>query len=567
MKKQTAFLLSLLLVTGIAIGVVNPTKVAIAHTPETYIAKAGDHSSHKPYAPLYEGMGNLHHPISTKNKLAQRYFDQGLTLTYGFNHDAAARSFKEAAKLDPDCAMCYWGVAYVLGPNINAPMEKDAIPEAWDALQTAIRLSKNANEKEKAYIQALATRYPQQHIEDRKPYDLAYAKSMRQVAQTYPDDLDAATLFAESLMDTTPWDYWEADGTPKPEGVEIMGVLEAVLKRSPNHAGANHLYIHAVEKERPELGLPSADRLMKLVTGSGHLVHMASHIYIRTGHYHQAVLSNQMGIKADDAYAAICQAQGIYPLAYMPHNQHFLWFAALMTGQSEVAMNAAVQTAKVDPKIMRQPEMAGSLQHYYTIPTFTNIRFGKWDAILSQTAPDKDLKYPTGVYHYARGMAFLAKGQTEQAAQELKQLQAFAADPALKEVKIWNSNATANILDIASNVLSGQLAAKLGQYEVAIAALKQAVKLEDALVYTEPADWYQPTRQALANVLLQAGRSTEAEVIYREDLKIYPENGWSLYGLAESLQAQGKFKDAQVVQKRFREAWKYADVKSIASRL
>lgn len=569
MKKTTSFLLSLIVAVGLVVGSMISTKQAIAHLPESSQTKSGEHTNpkvSKPYAPLYENLGNLHHPISTKNKLAQRYFDQGMTLAYGFNHDAAARSFKEAAKLDPDCAACYWGIAYVLGPNINAPMEKDAVPEAWEALQTAIQLSKNASAKEQAYIQALATRYPQQHIEDRKSYDIAYANAMREVAKRYPDDLDAATLFAEALMDTTPWDYWEEDGTPKPEGIEIMTTLQGILQRNPNHAGANHLYIHAVEKERPELGLASADRLMKLVPGSGHLVHMASHIYIRTGRYHDAVLSNQLGIKADDQYAAICHAQGMYADAYMPHNHHFLWFAALMTGQREVAMNAAIQTAKVNPQTMRQPEMAGSLQHYYTIPMFTRARFGQWNEILALAAPDSDLKYPNGVYHYIRGRAFLAKKQPQQAAQELKQLQAIAADPSLKDIKIWGFNSTADILTIASEVLSGELAAIQGNYEEAISHLQTAIKREDALVYTEPADWYQPARQSLGAVLLKANRAPEAEQIYRADLKIYPENGWSLYGLAQSLQAQGKTKEAQAVKKRFKEAWKFSEVKIVASR-
>jgi tetratricopeptide (TPR) repeat protein len=569
MKKQTAFLLSLIVAVGLVLGSVVSTQPAMTHefiASQPKSAGPASPKASKPHAPLYENLGNLHHPISTQNKLAQRYFDQGLTLAYGFNHDAAARSFKQAAKLDPDCAICYWGVAYVLGPNINAPMEKDVLPETWDMLQTAIRLSKNASEKEQAYIQALAMRYPRQHLEDRKSYDIAYANAMREVANRYPDDLDAATLFAEALMDTTPWDYWEADGTPKPEGVEIMATLERILQRNPNHAGANHLYIHAVEKERPELGLAAADRLMKLVPGSGHLVHMASHIYIRTGRYHDAVLSNQWGIKADNAYAAICHARGIYADAYMPHNHHFLWFAALMTGQSRVAMNAALQTATVNPQTMRQPEMAGSLQHYYTIPLFTRARFGQWDEILALAAPDADLKYPNGVYQYVRGRAFLGKGQPQQATQALKQLQAIATDPSLNAIKIWGFNSTADILTIASEVLAGELAASQGNYEAAIAHLQAAIKREDALVYTEPADWYQPARQSLGAVLLKAGRAPEAEQVYREDLKIYPDNGWSLYGLAQSLQSQGKTQEAQTVKKRFQEAWKYADVQIIASR-
>jgi tetratricopeptide (TPR) repeat protein len=515
---------------------------------------------------LFKNLGNYHHPISTNNPLAQRYFNQGLILAYGFNHAEAARSFQQAAKQDSNCAMCYWGIALVLGPNINAPMEADALPEAWQALQKAIALSQNASEPEKAYIQALAKRYPPQWIEDRKPHDLDYANAMREVARRYPDDLDAATLFAEALMDTTPWDYWDENGNPKPEGKEIMATLESVLERNPNHPGANHLYIHAVEKERPELGVASADRLMKLVPDSGHLVHMASHIYIRVGRYHDAVVSNQRGIEADNAYVASRNdVSGMYPLAYMPHNHHFLWFGALMTGQSELALEAAHHTAKVDPKLMRDPELAGALQHYYTIPLYTLTRFGKWNEILETPAPDADLKYPMGVWHYTRGMALVAKGQPEQAVRELESLKAIAVEPSLAEIKIWGFNSTASILNIASEVLAGEIAAKQGSYEQAIAHLKKAVDLEDSLVYTEPADWYQPARQALGSVLLKANRFAEAEQVYREELKIYPNNGWSLYGLEQSLDAQGKSKEAKAVQTQFKEAWKYADVTIQAS--
>ena len=554
------FLLSLLLVSTIALIGIGQLNRAIAQQNSPFqIASSQVKVSDR--ALLFENLGTYHHPISTQSKLAQRYFDQGLILAYGFNHAEAAKSFKEAAKLDPNCAMCYWGIAYVLGPNINAPMEKDAVPEAWQALQTAKKLSPNASEKERAYIQSLVTRYPSQHIDDRKPYDLAYANAMRQLARQYPDDLDAVTLFAEALMDTTPWDYWDEQGKPKPEGAEIMATLEAVLAKDPNHPGANHLYIHAVEKERPELGVASADRLMKLVPDAGHLVHMPSHIYIRVGRYHDAVVSNQHGIQADNAYFSKTQPQGIYPLGYMPHNHHFLWFAALMTGQSKVAMNAALQTAKVDEAMMRSPDMAGSLQHYSVIPIFTQVRFGQWDSILKMTAPAVDLKYPTGVYHYARGMAHLAKGQLDQAKQELQALQAIAADPALKEVKIWGFNSATSILNIATEVLTGEISAKAGDINGAIAHLQAAVKAEDELVYTEPADWYHPSRQALGKMLLNAGKFQEAEKAYREDLDIYSNNGWSLYGLAQTLKAQGKTTEATTVQQQFQQAWQYADVK------
>ncbi len=563
--KHNAALLILLTTLGLSVhslisrqwAIANPQKHDHASTP---LAK---NASNQKRVTLYKGLSNHHYPISTKNSQAQRYFNQGLLLAYGFNHAEAARAFQEAIKLDPNCAICYWGLALVQGPNINAGMEKDAVPLAWEALQKAMNLRKYASPREQALIQALAKRYTSQPVEDRKSLNLAYANAMREVAQTYPTDLDAATLFAEALMDTTPWDYWQENGQPKPEAVEIIKTLEAVLKKNPNHPGANHLYIHAVEKERPELALPSADRLLSLFPNAGHLVHMPSHIYIRTGRYHDAVLSNQRGVAADDAYLSQTQAQGIYSLAYKPHNHHFLWFAALMTGQSQIAMEAAEQTAKVDPKLMAEGELAGSLQHYSMIPLFTEIRFSQWDKILAKPAPA--LAYPKGIWHYARGMAFLARGKTTPAAKELKQLQAIAADPALKEIKIWGFNATASILGIATEVLSGELAAKQRNYEKAITHLKTAVKLEDALVYTEPQDWYQPTRQALARVLLKAGKAKEAEQIYRADLKIYPENGWSLSGLAQSLQAQGKNKEAESIQSRFQTAWKHADISLTAA--
>ncbi|WP_404788022.1 hypothetical protein [Altericista sp. CCNU0014] len=556
--KSSAVFLSLLATIGLSTYTLGSGRWAIAHSPSrSAIAPMLAKNAPATRAPLYEGLSAYNYPISTKNGLAQRYFNQGLLLAYGFNHAEAARSFRQAANLDPTCAMCYWGEALVLGPNINASMDKDAVSPAWRALQTAIRLGKSAKPREKALIQALAKRYTPQPPADRKPLDLAYANAMREVARRYPADLDAATLFAEALMDTTPWDYWQENGQPKPEAVEILKTLEGVLAKNPNHPGANHLYIHAVEKERPELGLPSADRLMKLFPNAGHLVHMPSHIYIRTGRYRDAVLSNQLGIKADDAYLAKTKAQGIYPLAYKPHNHHFLWFAAMMAGQSKVAQQAAEHTAKVDPKLMGEGELAGALQHYSVIPLFAFIRFGQWEKILATPAPT--LSYPKGIWHYARGMAFLGKGQSAQAMQELNQLREIAAEPVHKELKIWGFNTTGNVLAIATAVLSGEHAAKQGDGEMAIAHLKTAVKLEDALVYTEPPDWYQPTRQALGDVLLKTGKAMEAERVYREDLKIYPENGWSLNGLAQSLQAQGKTKAAQSVRMRFQSAWKHAD--------
>lgn len=555
-------LVSSLLATLLLTDSIGWANAAIAHPqsdPTEQIASAAT-------TPLFE-LGSYSHPISTRNPQAQRYFDQGLILSYGFNHAEALRSFQQAAELDSNCAICYWGMAYVLGPNINAAMEDGAVPTAWEAIQQAIALSQFASPKERAYIAALATRYTAEPVEDRTTLNLAYANAMRRVTQQYPDDLDAATLFAEALMDTTPWDYWAEDGTPKPEGAEIIATLESVLSRNPNHPGALHLYIHAVEAERPELAANAADRLRDLNINTGHLIHMPGHIYIRVGRYNDAVIANQQAAAADAFYAQQHHPEGTYPIAYMPHNHHFLWYAAVMSGQQQVAVQAAQQTANlVDRSLLREAGY-GTLQHYAVIPLYTYVKFGLWDEILAQLAPAEDLVYPTGVWHFARGMAYTAKGQLQQANQELEALKAIATSPALEGITIWEINTTAHLLHIGAEVLAGELSAKQGNVEDAIAHLQRGVELEDSLNYDEPTPWYSPVRQALGSVLLQANRPVAAEQAYREDLARYPENGWSLYGLAQSLRAQGKTQEAQQVQARFEQAWRYADSSIAASRL
>ncbi len=328
--------------------------------------------------PLFEGMGNHHYPITTNSSLAQRYFDQGLILTYGFNHAEAARSFREAARLDPNCAMAHWGAAFVLGSNINASMDKEAIPKAYSELQKALELASHVSEKEQALIQALSKRYSPEPVRDRTPLEVAYADAMREVVQRFPDDADVATLFAESLMNLNPWNYWTKDGQPQPGTPEIVSTLESALRRNPNHPGANHLYVHAVEASpHPERALPSADRLRNLVPGIGHMVHMPSHIYIRTGRYHDASLANEKAIEVDEAYIRQYHPEGIYPLAYYTHNYHFLWAAATMEGRSEVALQAARRLAsKVDRERMREPGF-GTLQHFFSIPLYALMSFGK----------------------------------------------------------------------------------------------------------------------------------------------------------------------------------------------
>lgn len=508
---------------------------------------------------LKDNLGNYHFPISSKSALAQKYFDQGIALTYGFNHAEAARFFDTATKIDPDCVMCYWGLAYIQGPNINAPMGEEQVSPAWQAIQKAIAISDQGSDKEQAYIKALAQRYTEKPTEDRDYLDLAYAKAMGKLAQDYPNDLDAATLYAEALMDTMPWDYWQSNGELKGEAKTIAQTLESVIKRNPQHPGANHLYIHVMEKERPLQAVKSADNLRDLIPGSGHLQHMPSHIYIRVGRYEDSVIANQKGIEADRQYLASSHPDSIYKFAYVPHNYHFLWFSALMTGQQKIATEAAKKTADVNQYFMRDPDFAGALQHFYVVPLYTEVRFSQWQKILDTPAPEPELKYPTGVWHYARGMALANQGEQNKAKQELTQLQNFINDPDLQELKIGGFNSTSSVLEIASEVLTGEIAKFAQDYTTAIDHLRKAAILEDKLIYTEPPDWYSPTHNLLGNILLESDRLSEAEEAFREDLRIYPKNGWSLYGLAQSLEKQGKIAEAKAVQQEYEEAWQYAD--------
>lgn len=517
-------------------------------------------------APLLEGMGEHHHEITTAEPLAQRFFDQGLVLAYGFNHAEAARSFREAVRLDPACAMCYWGLALVLGPNINAPMDPVNNAEANEALHRARELAAGADERERAYIEALSARYGEEALEDRSPRDQAYAEAMRELVARYPEDLDAATLFAEALMDTMPWDYWTEDDEPKPETVEVLKTLERVRERDPRHPGANHFYIHAVESVRPELGVEAASNLEAAVPGAGHLVHMPSHIYLRLGRYHEAALANERAIAADDSYATQCRQQGLYPLMYMPHNRHFLWAAAAMEGRSETAIRVAREiSAGTDQEEMRQDGL-GTLQHFYSLPLYTLARFGRWEEVLEQPEPAGDLVYPRGVWHYVRGMALARTGELEAARGELEKLAAIAEDPVLETVTIWDLNTTANLMRIALEALAGEIAATEGDLEEAIRRLTAAVELEDDLYYDEPPPWHLPVRQTLGAVLLEAKRAGEAEAAYREDLERLPENAWSLFGLRQSLEAQQRTAEAEEIGGRFETAWQYADVQLVTSR-
>lgn len=547
---------------------------ACASSPETKPsetkepqAKQPEAAQAKPTAPLLEGMGDLHWPISTDSELAQRYFDQALTLAYGFNHLEAERSFREAARLDDECAMCFWGAALVLGPNINDPVPTpDREVKAYQTLRDALARVQHANDKERALIEALETRYAETPPSDRSSLDLAYSEAMRSVAKRFPDDLQIQALFAEAMMDTMPWAYWTEDAKPKPLTEEVFATLEYILERDPDHPGANHFYIHAVEQEQPERGVRAADNLRRVVPGAGHLVHMPSHIYIRVGRYHDGSLANERAIEADNDYVTQCRAQGIYPVAYVPHNHHFLWATTTMEGRSADALAAARHTAEhVDRSLMREPEM-GVLQHFYSIPYYALVRFGMWEEILREPAPDSDLLYPTAVWHYARGIAYARAGKLEEAKQELRQVRTIAADPRLEQIRIWGLNPTSSLAEIAAAVLHAEIAAARKNTRTAVAQLRKAIAIEESLIYGEPPDWFYPVRHNLGAVLLEAGRPGAAEKVYREDLARFPDNGWSLFGLAQSLRAQGKKQEADAVQRRFEAAWQHADVEITASR-
>jgi tetratricopeptide (TPR) repeat protein len=514
-------------------------------------------------APRFKGLEGIDFPVSTADPEAQAYFNQGMMLCYGFNHAEAARSFYEATRLDTTCAMAYWGYAYVLGPNYNGGMEKDNFQRAYEAAIKAQSLSENCTAKEKALIGALASRYAANPPENRGPLDIAYASAMKKVYDQYSSDPDIGALYAEALMNLHPWDLYDKQTKrPREWTPELVAVLEHLMKVNPRHPGAHHFYIHALEMSAtPEKALASAELLYTLVPGAGHLVHMPSHIYINTGDYHLGSLSNLKALEADSLYTTACHAQGMYPLSYYPHNYHFLTATATLEGNSSLAWKAAKELQQHTAKdIMHLPEW-GTLQHYYTIPYYVAVKFNMWDTLLSLSPPPKDLVYPNLVWYYARGMAYLGKNDLSNARGELARLNGLAKDSTLQHLTIWNINTTADLAQIASKVLAACIAAKQNNYEQAVTMLEQAVVIEDNLNYNEPPDWFFSVRHYLGAVLLKAGKYTDAEKVYTEDLQTWKKNGWALIGLYHSLMAQGKNRDARVCMSAFNEAWKYADMK------
>jgi tetratricopeptide (TPR) repeat protein len=514
-------------------------------------------------APRLQKLGDHQFPVSTKNKQAQLFMNQGLNLSYAFNHAEAARAFREAARQDPNLAMAYWGQALVLGPNINAPMDPNAEGPAFQALKKAIELKPKASPREQAYIDALSERYSG-NAADRHARDQAYAAAMYKLQQKFPDDLDAATLYAESMMDLRPWGYWTRDGQPYEGMGEVVSIIEKVIAKNPLHPGALHLYIHLLEAtDNVGKAEVAADRLLTLMPAAGHMVHMPAHIYQRVGRYTDAVRSNELAIAADEDYISQCQAQGLYPMGYYPHNIHFLWFAATADGRSKTAIDSARKAAsKVPDEALQQvPLMA----IFRVVPYYALTRFGKWDDMLKEPEPPVFSPYARGIWHYARGVAFVHKGQLDQANQELAKVKEILTDKALDQ-PLFSPNTGHAVLSIAPEVLAGEIDSANKNYDSAIAHLERAVRLEDSLVYTEPAEWHYPPRQALAAVLLEAKRPAEAETVYWADLKKNRNNGWSLYGLMKALQAQGKTADAALVEARFKKAWERSDITIADSR-
>jgi tetratricopeptide (TPR) repeat protein len=511
-------------------------------------------SAEKPAA-IVAGLGEHHHPVSTTNAEAQRFFDQGLNYVYAFNHDEAVRSFKHAAELDPQLAMAHWGIALALGPNINLDVDPQRERAAYEAVQKARSLSAKAPENERAYVEALAKRYSIDPQADLKRLAVEYKNAMGELARRYPDDLDAATLYAESAMDLRPWQLWTADGKPAEGTAEIIAVLESVLKRNPDHPGAIHYYIHAVEASpNPERALAYAPKLKALMPAAGHIVHMPSHIYMRTGDYAAAARSNEEAAEADRAYIKASGVRGIYPVMYYSHNLHFLAIAYSMDGRFTEARRAAEQlSSNVGPHLKEMPMLEGFM---ITSPLVL-VRFNRWDDVLKTAEPAKEMAGTRAVWRWARAVAYAAKGQLEQAEAERRAfLEARKAVPANAA---WGLNSASSILQFAEKVLDAKLAIAQRDRKAAIELLEDAVRMQDAQAYDEPPAWFISARETLGAVLLASGMAGDAEIVFRKELEKNPRSGRALFGLTESLRAQGKKHAALLVQKEFEAAWKNAD--------
>jgi tetratricopeptide (TPR) repeat protein len=523
---------------------------------------AQDHSAHGQSEPatLMSGVGNVHHPVSTNYPVAQAFFDQGLRLIYAFNHDEAARSFQRAAEFDSKLAIAYWGVAEAVGPNYNDPASDDRFKQAHEAIQKAVDLSANASPSEQAYIQAMAKRFPADPKADLRKAAEEYHDAMREVSKKFPDDLDAATLFAESGMNLHPWGLWHVDGTPETGTEEIVATLESVIRRDPNHLGAVHYYIHATEASpSPERALAAANRLAALAPAAGHIVHMPGHVYIRTGDYEAAVKTNEQAAAADRAYIKASGAQGIYPMMYYSHNLHFIAACSSMAGNYvEAKKSADLLVANVGPHVKDVPPLEG----FMTVPIAVDVRFHKWNEILAMPQPDPAMKIATGFWHFARGVALAGTGKLSDAEAEYRVVsEAEQNTPPDKIFAMPFNNKAKDIMKIAENVLGAKIAMARKDNVQAISLLTAAVAIQDTLKYGEPPDWFFPVRESLGGVLLLNGDAPAAEKIFRADLDRNPRNPRSLFGLQQALKAQDRNYDAGFVETEFRNSWKGGEVK------
>jgi hypothetical protein len=511
------------------------------------------------HGPLIRAFKFVHLPVSTKVDSAQLYFDQGLSQLYAFNHGEAGRSFKTAIRLDPSAPMPYWGLAMVLGPNYNAALNPGALKDINAAIENARSRSAEATDIEKGLINALALRFPAAPVEDMTAFNAAYAMAMKKLSNQYPSNAELAVLYIDALMNEHPWNFWLKDGTAQPWTNNTIAVIESVLKKWPEHPGAIHYYIHATEaSQEPEKALPYADRLAEMVKGNGHLVHMPSHTYIRTGDYHKGVLVNEEASASDSVYISQCRAEGFYPMLLYPHNIHFLAACAFLEGSTKKAIDAAWMVSRqADKKYLAE---SITVQHFYSIPYYVLVQLEKWDDILRIPMPGESLIYPKAIWHYARGLAYAGKSDFNKAQQELQNLEKIVKDGTLKSMLIWDLNSAQQLVEMALLVLDGELNARHGNTAMAIQQFREAVKLEDQLNYNEPPDWFFSNRLRLGSWLLKTGQAEAAETVYVEDLKTFPENGWALHGLEKALKAQRKTEAAAAVQIRFRKAWQWADL-------
>ncbi len=521
--------------------------------------------SSSPLAPRLDGLGNWQFEVSTKSEDAQYFMDQGLRLIYAFNHAEAHRSFQEAARLDPTLAMAYWGQALALGPNINDPFPDDNRQEtAFEAIEKASDLMQGATTMEKELIVALSKRCTDQEGAEQQPLNVAYLEAMEKVYANHSDHPDIGTLYAAAIMNTMPWNYYDENWDPKPNTDQCVAALEKVSADYPEHPGAHHYYIHIIEAKAPTKAISNADALAEMMPAAGHMVHMPSHIYLAVGYYEKAAEQNRKAIEVDQDYIAQCQAQGVYPLAYYPHNIHFLWAAASMMGASREAIDAAEKVA------MKVPNYLGTeipfIQDFMAVPFQAFTRFGQWNEILTTPEPPNQLLHTRMIWHYARGMAFTRRGELEKAKIELEATRKLGAMEEVIGLNAAYNNPTSEVAKVAVASLEGEIEAAQGNWEQAIQILTDAVKFEEALIYQEPEAWHAPTRHYLGAVLLDAGKPEEAEAVYLADLQKHPNNGWALFGLQQALAAQGKAKEAQQVKMEFEKAWVNADIELTASR-